>query len=179
MAGRGLLQNVSNAMNRPSADASLILAQGGASAASLAAFNVDLDLDSMFDVARNGSIGNDSFEQTLSRTANSLSRDYIRTQNKLVGQFMEAAANNPTLASLVDIVPDPTVDGMESPKFIIVCRGALPSDVKPNRVMNALLVNWFYSCKKKNGEPIAASSWSTHVKTRLATLKQSRRGQLT
>ena len=72
------------------------------------------------------------------------------------------------------MVDDPFLGpGVQSPHFLVVCRGQSAADnPKALKVMNKLLVNFLYSSKKGNGKHLSASTWSTRVKTLLSALKR-------
>lgn len=135
----------------------------------------------LFSTVEGAVVGDNQFQQSLVKNANSLSSNYNRAQNHYVRLFMESIEANPSLEKACALVDDPHLGpGVKSPHFIVVCRGQSPADnPKAFKVMNKLLVNFLYSSKKGNGKHLSASTWSTRVKTLLSALKRDHGFQYT
>ena len=121
----------------------------------------------------NAPVGDNEFQNELSKSASAHSSAYVRVQSTVVHKFIESMEENAALAAAAEIVDDPDNPGQQNPRFIILLRNRPITDYKALRFMNKLLVNFFYKSKTISGKYFAASTWSTRLKTLLATLKRN------
>lgn len=137
-----------------------------------------LDLAQYYDLANNATIGEDAFQRDIATSAIAATKKYLGKQEAVVTGFVEAAAENPSLAKFVELIPDPNpstrTNNSQELAFVVLLRGVPPDRMEQKLIMNKLLVNFFFKCRRLDGKPLAPSTWGTNMRTLLATFKIGR-----
>ena len=132
------------------------------------------NLDEMALMVTDMEVGSDQLQRHLSAAANAHSASYNKSQETVMGIFIDSIYYTQGLRFWAEYVVDPkSRDGKEVPRFVLYCRGKPVTDTNALKFFNKLLVNFFYSSKKADGTHITASSWSTRLKTLLSALKRN------